>query len=106
MSSATIIHPAWTDDRGTDVPDWTNATRVVESGWRFTPLSASEVTDYGRQGVVTMLKGTGPVDTSLTAHDRIAIDGVAWECEGQPQVWPSLTGSLAHVEVVLRQVTG
>lgn len=104
--SATVVHPAWVDDRGTDVPDWDHATSVVEAGWRFVPLSAVELRESGRQGGMTMLRGFGPHDSEIGLADRVVISGETWEIDGEPAHWPSITGGLAHVEITIKRVTG
>ncbi len=106
--SATVVKSAWVDDRGTLVPDWDSATSIFEDGWRVVPFTTmnAELTAEGRQGTLTSLRGLGPADTALTAADRLIAGGVTYECYGDPSLWPSMTGYLAHVEVTLRRVVG
>ena len=106
MSVATIITPGSVTERGVTIPDWASATETSEDGWRFTPLPASEVLEYGRQGVTVKLAGCGPYDSVVTAHCRVTVGGETYEVAGEPQRWPSLTGDLAHTEVVLQRVDG
>lgn len=104
-TSVTIITPAWTQERSVDVPDWDNATETVEAWTSVQPLSATEASDMGRQGISTLLKAFGPADSVCTARTRVRIASVVYEvvsCES----WPSLTGNMAHVEAVFERVEG
>ena len=103
--AVTVVTPAWMDVRGTDVPDWDNATTAVEQWLRLQPISASEATDMGRQGVLTMKRGFGPRDTLLTAPCHAIVGGVTYEVVSV-QPWDSFTGSLAYSEAVLSLMEG
>ena len=101
----TVITPAWVDDRGTDIPDWDHATETPEQWRGVQPMTASELDDLGRQGVLTMMRGTGPPGTALTALCRARIGGVDYEVVSV-QAWPSITGGLAHSEAVFERMEG
>jgi hypothetical protein len=101
--AVTVVTPAWIDDRGVDVPDWDNATTAVESWISVQPLSASEATDMGRQGVLTMQRGYGPADTLLTAKCHAIIGDVTYEVVS---VEPWDFGRLSHAEAIFERVEG
>lgn len=103
--AVTVVTPAWVDDRGAQVPDWAHATTAVEQWRSVQPLSASEATDMGRQGVLTMKRGFGPRDTLLTAMCRAIIGGVAYEVVSV-QPWDSVNGYLAHSDAVFSRMEG
>jgi len=100
-----VITPAWVDDRGANIPDWDNATDTDEQWRGIQPVSAKEADDIGRQGVLTMMRGTGPPDTVLTAHCRATFGGVSYEVVSV-QPWASITGGLAHSEAVFDRMEG
>jgi len=104
--SAVVIKPGTVEDRNVLRPDWSDVTRISEGGWRFHPLPSPEATEAGRQGIVTRLQGIGPADSAVAAHDRMEVDGVTYDVDGAPQRWPSLGGTLDHIEVVLQRVDG
>lgn len=101
----TVITPATRTERGTEYPDWENAANIDEEWSNFQPLSAEEITALGRQGVKTLRKAFGPVDTILNARCRARVDGVVYEVVSV-EPWASITGSLAHSEAVLQRVEG
>ena len=103
--AVTVVTPGWIDDRGTDIPDWDNATTAVESWLSVQPLPASEAIDMGRQGVLTMKRGFGPADTLLTAMCHAIIGGITYEVVSV-QPWPSITGAIDHTESVFSRVEG
>lgn len=103
--SLTVITPGWVDDRGASVPDWTNPTQSVETWHDIQPVSAEELRDMGRQGTAALLRGFGPSDSVLTDKCHAEIDGVTYEV-ASVQLWPSMTGGLAHTEAVLERVVG
>jgi len=104
--SLTVVSPDWSDDRGASVPDWGKPIETDEEGWLIQPMSAVELTAAGRQGVVTALKGFGPADSVITEHDRVVIDEITYEVDGSVEHYASITGRLAHVEVILKRVEG
>ena len=101
----TVVTPAWVDDRGADLPDWTDTDETDEVWWGWQPVSAQESTDMGRQGVITLRKAFGPMDTVMTAYCRAVIGGVTYEVVSV-QPWDSITGGLAHSEAVFERVDG
>ena len=103
--AVTVVTPAWMDVRGTDVPDWDNATPAVEQWLSLQPVSASEADDIGRQGVLTMKRSYGPRDTLLTALCRAIVGGVTYEVVSV-QPWDSFTGDLAYSEAVFSRMEG
>ncbi|MCQ6554796.1 head-tail adaptor protein [Streptomyces sp. C10-9-1] len=76
---------------------------TVASPYGVAVGSSSEETDAS-ETVITRRVLLAPVGTDVRASDRIRHGGRVWEVVGTPLVLP-LT-SLAHVEAVLREVTG
>lgn len=104
--SLTIVSPTWIDDRGALAPDWDDAEETTEEGWLVQPVPAEEATAMGRQGVTTMLRGFGPEDTIMTEHDRLIVNDVTYEVDGAVRHYSSITGGMAHAEVMFKRVEG
>lgn len=48
-----------------------------------------------------------PPGTAITATDRVTLDGIVYEVDGEPVTWQSpLTGTQSGIEVTLRKVIG
>jgi hypothetical protein len=85
--------------------DWANATRTTITGCSVQPSSGSEY-KLGREAVITTWRLYAPDGTDLLAGDRVIWDEDLYEVDGDPQRWPSATGQIDHVEVLLRRVVG
>jgi hypothetical protein len=104
--TAIILIPSYEEERGTTRFDFSNATRVVETGWRLQPSSGSENETQSRQGVISTYRAFGPYDTALTSHSRMIFGDYVYEVDGPVHRWPSPTGALVHSEVNLKVVDG
>lgn len=85
-----------------DVPGTAWAPRVQGAG-----SSSSELLDRGRQGVIEGLTWYAPYGTDLRITDKLELDGVLYEVEGEPGDWANpYTGRRAGLEVSLRRAEG
>lgn len=91
------------DAYGNDVPG--APTSVSIHGCAVLPrnVRASDEFTDGRDQVRTTRILYAPAGTDLTPTDRIVRNGVTYEVDGDPAVYP---GTLAHLEVNLKAVTG
>lgn len=98
--TVTIIRPSGTTQRGTTVPDWTNARRTLVPGCSLQEDATSEDRD-GR--TATMLGCTLflPPGTDIRAGDRVGFGGTTYVVQGEPKVRRSPTGSVSHVQAQL-----
>lgn len=84
----------------------TPGTPISVSGCVAWPGLSTETTPGG-DTVTTDLNLLMPDGTSVTATDRVTVDGVVYEVVGQPAVWLSpLTGFSAGIQVQLRTQKG
>jgi hypothetical protein len=100
----TVIRPAWTDDHGTSVPDWNDASEHTITGCSLQPVAAVEQV-LNRDAVTTTWQLFAPASADVTATDRVrAPDGAVYEVTGAVRVWD--TGVLDHVDAMLSRVEG
>lgn len=96
--------PGGVDAYGDPIPGTEDRTDIPDA---FTaPRESSELTDRGRVGVIVGLTLFAPYSFDLTYDDRVEVDGVLYEIEGEPGRWrnpftgwtPGLTVALSRVE--------
>lgn len=112
--TATIVRqmPGGYDQYGDPVPG--TDTRIDVPGCSWAPRAAgsgpssSEIDERGRQGVIVGLTVYMPSETFLLATDRLELDGLLYEVEGEPGVWgPNpFTGREPGLEVAARRAEG
>ncbi len=99
------IRPATTASRGSTVPDWNNASRLVIGGCSVQP-AGTELSQDGRVlGVVDGMTCYMPPTADVKEGDRIEYAGTVYTIDGAPRVWPS-AGSLNHVQIRLSGWSG
>ena len=107
--TVTVVRaPLVTDRYNAQVRDWANATSTPLTDCRVQPLAASGglIIEPGRDAVVTRWKLLAPDGADVLASDRIVWQGKTYEVDGDVELWSSPTGSLAHVEGLLKRVEG
>ena len=90
------------DARGNDVY---GETRIDYDRCRVQPVSSTAVLDNPVR-ITSHLRVFGPPGMDVAATDNVEYQGTRYEVDGEPARWGSPTGRLAHVEVLLRRVTG
>lgn len=103
-----------TEQRGDKVRDWSTAAELTITGCRLQPRVRDEIhfsgsNDLGgaaRHGVVRSFVLFAPFDADITELDRVRYNGRVYEVEGNVRPWISVSGDLAHIEVVLADVAG
>lgn len=104
---ATVQRAGTTTSRyGDEDLDWSAPTETIVHGWR-NQASAEEPVGPGR-ALVTVVHDQFflPADTDVTEHDRIVIDGVTHEVDGQPRKAYTPGAGVHHLELNLQAVTG
>lgn len=97
--------PGGTDADGDPVAGTTSSLEI--DGCMVAPRQATEPTERGRAGVIVGLTLYAPLDTDLVHTDRIEIDGVLYEIDGEPGTWRNpWKPSHGGVEVALRRAVG
>lgn len=97
--------------RGAGVDDYGDPTgadvRVTLTGCGVAPRTSEDIDDRGRQGVIVGLTLYAPYGTDLLHTDRVEVDGVVYEADGDLGSWKSpLTSWEAGIEIALRRAAG
>ena len=94
------------DDYGNTVEAW-SASFTELKGCAFDPGSSSEPRLQGHERVIVEPTLYIPSEAVIASRDRVRVDGVLYEVEGQPRRWRSpFTGRTPGAVVTLRLVTG
>ena len=103
--SVTRIRPGVKTVRGSDIPDWENATSLVISGCSVQP-AATEMSQDGRVlGILDGMTCYLPPGADVQEGDRIVYDGETYVLDGAPRVWEAAF-NLSHVQIRLRRWSG
>jgi len=102
-----LLHaPLLAPDRyGATRRDWGNATHEYVEGCAVQPISATEG-DVDREYANTHWRVYIPGDVDLESADRMRIDGVLWEVDGNPAKFVDEDLYVDHVEADIKRVTG
>lgn len=98
--TVTIVHLE-SDDFG----DHHETGRATYPGCSVQPLSSVEEINAGDQ-IISRWSLYGPPIMEASPVDRVIVEGVTYELDGDLQLWRDLSGRPHHVEAVLRKVTG
>lgn len=91
---------------GDDERDWTAPASAEIAGCALQPATSTETLDPTRQTVITRWQLFAPPGTDLAAFDRIDVDGVVYEVDGDPADWSAPGGRADHVAATLQRVEG
>lgn len=61
--------------------------RTTLTGAFVSPRESNEIVNRGRAGVIVGLTLFAPYDTDLRYDDRVEVDGVLYDIEGEPGKW-------------------
>jgi hypothetical protein len=104
--SITVRRAALVDDHGTDVRDWSGSlAEHTIAGCSVQPLTAQEIL-ANRDAVQVQWRVYAPAGADVEATDHVAFGGHEYEVVGEPLRWPSPTGGLDHVELLLSRWEG
>lgn len=100
------IRPGVKDSRGSQIPDWANATRAIIPGCSVQPASTTLSQDGRVLAITDGLTAYVPADADVKAGDRIEYAGEIYTITGAPRVWPSASGGLDHIQLNLQRWSG
>ena len=104
-TTITRIRPGTKTERGSTIPDWTNADRLDITGCLVQPSTTSLSQDGRIQGVTDGLTACVPVDADILPGDRIEYRGDIYTIMGDPQLWVGV-GRLEHMKLTLQRWKG
>lgn len=82
-------------------------TRTTIEGCAFAPRTSGDVADRGRDGVIVGLTLYAPFGTDLLHTDKVEIDGVLYEADGEAGSWKHpITRWEAGIELALKRAAG
>ena len=103
--TVTRIRPGVKTVRGSDIPDWDNASTLSISGCSVQP-AATDLSQDGRVlGILDGMTCYMPPGSDVQEGDRIQYGADVYTVNGAPRIWPT-AGNLAHVQVNLRRWSG
>ena len=102
----TRIRPGTKTLRGSAVPDWENAGRLVIPGCSVQPAATALSQDGRVLGISESLTCYAPPGADVLAGDRIEFEGGVYVINGEPKSWLSATGALDHIQMELKRWTG
>ena len=100
------IRPGTREERGSTIPDWTDAEEIAISGCSMQPAATSLSQDGRVAGITDGFTAYVPKSADIRAGDRIAFKGKIYAINGDPREWPSATGALEHIQLNLTRWTG
>lgn len=104
--SITRIRPGTKVLRGSEVPDWTQATTATISACSVQPAGTSLSMDGRVLALTDGLTAYVPANADIQAGDRIEYAGETYTINGAPRVWPSASGGLDHIQLNLERWSG
>jgi hypothetical protein len=98
-------NPGGVDEYGDPVAG--TVVKTTLAGAFVAPRETTEITNRGRAGVIVGLTLFAPYDTDLAFTDRIEVDGVSYDIEGEPGRWRNpFTEWEAGMQVALVRSSG
>lgn len=100
------IRPGEKTERGSVIPDWSNASELVITGCHVQPASTSLTQDGRIEGLFEGMTLYAPATADIKAGDHIICKGNEYTINGEVKDWPSPTGQLAHLVINLVRWSG
>lgn len=100
------IRPGTKTSRGSEIPDWANATRAIIPGCSVQPAGTTLSQDGRVLALTDGLTAYLPADADVKAGDRIEYADETYTINGAPRVWPSASGGLDHIQLNLERWSG
>lgn len=102
----TIVRPGVITERGSEILDWSNATRTIVKGCSMQPAATALSTDGRVLGVSDGYTCYMPISAPVLAGDRIEFNGKQYTIAGEVRSWPSVSGRLDHYILNLEAYNG
>lgn len=102
----TRIRPGTKSVRGSDVPDWGQASSLVIAGCSVQPASTMLSQDGRVLGIMDGMTCYCPYDADVQEGDRIQYDGLTYVINGAPRKWKSPTGNRSNMQLNLERWKG
>lgn len=99
------IRPGIKTERGSEVPDWSNAEELTIEECSVQPSGTSLSQDGRVLGVQDGLTVYAPADADVQAGDRIRYGGNVYTINGDPLIWPGAV-ELDHIQLNLQRWRG
>lgn len=105
--SIKIIRPGTKTVRGSEIPDWDEASEPVTVNNCSVQPAATTLSEDGRVlGLSDGLTVYVPSGTDVKAGDHIEVDGETYEINGVPRTWTSPTGRVSNIQLNLKRYSG
>lgn len=103
------VRPLRTTDRGDEFLDYGDGAIVtlVEDA-TVVPVTGMESTTAGRDATMAQFAVTDTTSPKgfWDSSDLVEIDGIRYQIEGPIQDWPSVTGDLSHIYLLVNRWEG
>ena len=99
------IRPGIKTERGSDIPDWDNASVKTIEHCLFQPGSTILSQDGRVLGIQDGATVCAPVDADIKAGDRIQYKDEVYTIDGRPLLWRGV-GKLEHMKLILQRWSG
>lgn len=97
----TRLRPGTKSARGSDIPDWGQASSLEIAGCSVQPTATSLSEDGRVLGILDGVTCYCPYDADVQEGDRIQFEGLTYEINGSPRRWRSPTGNRSHTQLNL-----
>ena len=104
--TVTRIRPGAKEQRGSIVPDWSNASEAQISGCSIQPAGTTLSQDGRVLAVSDAFTGFFPPGSDVKAGDKIRYDGNDYQVIGKPRAWSSPTGRVSNLQANLERWSG
>jgi len=101
-----ILRPVYKIERGSEVPDWENATTRTCSQCSVQPAATSLDQDGRILGIKDGLTVYCPYDTDVQSGDRIVYENETYVIDGVPQRSISPSGSISSTQLQIKRWEG
>lgn len=99
--TVTVIRAPLVESRGARVRDWGAASTHEITGCSAQPAGTGLATGEARLATTVRLTVLMPPGSDILKGDRVLVDGLTYDIDGEPQAWVSPTGRLSHIIVNL-----
>ena len=102
----TRIRPSVKEVRGSEIPDWDNATSLVIKNCSVQPSTTSLSEDGRVLGITEGLTAYIPPNSDVNAWDRIMFEGSPYTIDGEPMKRQSASGRNDFIQLQLKRWEG